>query len=82
MEYGTDAVEMHVDSLSSGQRVVLVDDLIATGGTILAAVDLVRRLGGEIVECAFIVDLPDVGGSVRLDAAGIPWYAQTSFAGD
>ena len=82
LEYGTDAVEMHVDSLSSGQRVVLVDDLIATGGTILAAVDLVRRLGGEIVECAFIVDLPDVGGSVRLDAAGIPWYAQTSFAGD
>jgi adenine phosphoribosyltransferase len=66
LEYGTDTVEMHKDAISSGERVVIVDDLIATGGTIEAAVKLVKRLGGDIVECAFIVELPDLRGRDRI----------------
>ncbi|MBT3406507.1 adenine phosphoribosyltransferase [Candidatus Woesearchaeota archaeon] len=82
LEYGTDCVEIHKDAISQGQRVVIVDDLIATGGTALAAAELVKKLGGEIVEFAFVVDLPDVGGSKKLKNAGLPYYAQTVFEGD
>lgn len=82
LEYGTDIVEIHKDAILQNQRVVVIDDLIATGGTCLAAVKLVKKLGGEVIECAFIVDLPDIGGSKRLTEAGIPYYTQTEFEGD
>lgn len=66
LEYGEDTVEMHIDALKKGERVVIVDDLIATGGTMSAATQLVEQLGGEIVECAFIIDLPDLKGKEKL----------------
>lgn len=66
LEYGTAEVEMHEDSIKKGERVIIVDDLIATGGTIQAAAKLVKKLGGEIVECAFIVELPDLNGRDKI----------------
>ncbi|MBU1170241.1 MAG: adenine phosphoribosyltransferase [Proteobacteria bacterium] len=66
LEYGTDTVEMHEDAIKKGERVVIVDDLIATGGTMEAAVKLVKKLGGDIVECAFIVELPDLKGREKI----------------
>lgn len=66
LEYGEDTVEMHVDAVAKGERVVIVDDLIATGGTMYAATQLVEKLGGEVVECAFIIDLPDLQGKDKL----------------
>jgi adenine phosphoribosyltransferase len=66
LEYGKDAVEMHKDSVHKGARVLVVDDLLATGGTMKAACDLVEKAGGTIVECAFIVDLPDLKGREKL----------------
>jgi len=82
LEYGTDTIEMVKGSIQSGQRVLIVDDLIATGGTALAAAKLVKKLGGELVELAFIVDLPDLGGSKKLRDAGLSYYAQCEFEGD
>lgn len=82
LEYGTDTIEIHKDAILKGQKVVIIDDLIATGGTCLAACNLVKRLGGEIVECAFIVDLPDIGGAAKLKKAGYKYYAQTEFEGE
>jgi adenine phosphoribosyltransferase len=70
LEYGTDTVEIHVDAVSEGERVLLVDDLIATGGTAKAAITLLERAGAEIVLCAFVVDLPDLGGSKLLRDMG------------
>jgi len=66
LEYGEATLEMHVDAIKKGERVVVVDDLIATGGTMYAAVQLVEQLGGEVVECAFIIDLPDLRGKEKL----------------
>ena len=66
LEYGTDTVELHVDALGSGDRVVLVDDLLATGGTIAAIVELVRKLGAEIVEVAFVIELTTLDGRAKL----------------
>lgn len=82
LEYGTDILELHKDAITDSNRVVIVDDLIATGGTALAAGSLVKRLGGQVVEFGFIVDLPDIGGSEKLKSAGYSVYAQTSFDGD
>jgi len=82
LEYGTDIIEMHKDSLEKGARVLLVDDLLATGGTALAAAALIEKLGGVVVEMAFIVDLPDVGGAKKLAKKGYKFYAQTEFEGD
>ena len=79
LEYGKAALEVHVDALSEGSRVVLIDDLIATGGTLLAANKLVSRLGGRVVEAAAIIDLPELGGSQKLLAADIPFYVLTSY---
>ena len=62
LEYGTAEVELHRDAISKGERVVVMDDLIATGGTVSAAINLVEKLGGQVVECAFVVELPDLGG--------------------
>lgn len=82
LEYGKDCIEIHKDAIEPGQKVVIIDDLIATGGTAMAAAKLVNRLGGEIEEMAFIVDLPDLGGSKKLAEAGLDIYCQTSFEGE
>ena len=82
LEYGTDRIELHVDAVLPGERVLLVDDLIATGGTAEAAVKLLRKAGGEVVETAFIVDLPDLGGRRRLEAQGQGVFALCEFEGD
>jgi adenine phosphoribosyltransferase len=82
LEYGTDRIEMHVDAVRPGQRVLLADDLIATGGTAAAALALLAGAGARIAECCFIIDLPDLGGRARLEALGHPVHALVSFAGD
>lgn len=82
LEYGVDSVEIHEDAIEPGQRVLLVDDLIATGGTMLAAVDLVEQSGGSVLECCFIVDLPELGGSARLAERGLSCFALTQFEGE
>jgi 5'-methylthioadenosine phosphorylase len=66
LEYGTDAVEIHKDAIKQGQNVLLIDDLCATGGTSLASCNLIEKLGGKVVECCFVIDLPDLGGSKKL----------------
>ena len=81
LEYGTATVEIHSDACSRGDRIVIVDDLIATGGTMMAGKKLLERLGAEVIEGAAIVDLPDLGGSALLRAAGLPLYTVTGFAG-
>ena len=81
LEYGTDVLERHDDALARGRRVLIVDDLIATGGTAEAAVKLIRQLGGEIVGAAFLVDLPDLGGAQLLEKQGIKVHALMAFAG-
>ncbi|USN45250.1 MAG: adenine phosphoribosyltransferase [Candidatus Woesearchaeota archaeon] len=82
LEYGSDTIEIHKDAISSGQKVLLIDDLLATGGTALAASKLIELLGGTLIECAFVVNLPDLGGAKLLEHAGLRWYAQTAFSGD
>jgi adenine phosphoribosyltransferase len=82
LEYGTDRMELHTDALSKGAKVLLVDDLLATGGTALAAAALVEKLGGVVSEMAFIVDLPDVGGHKKLAEKGYRVFALTEFEGD
>jgi adenine phosphoribosyltransferase len=82
LEYGTDIIEIHEDAIQKGQRVLIVDDLIATGGTASAAASLVTKSGGDVVELAFIVDLPEIGGRKKLEDAGYSVYAQTEFEGE
>jgi adenine phosphoribosyltransferase len=82
LEYGADRVEIHTDAISPGDRVLLVDDLIATGGTAEAAVALIRKMGAEVVEAAFIVDLPEVGGRKRLEKLGLKVFALCEFEGE
>ena len=82
LEYGTDEVEMHQDAVRRGDQVLLVDDLIATGGTAEAAVKLIRQAGGEIVGCAFIIDLPDIGGRKRVEALGVKVLTLCEFEGE
>lgn len=81
LEYGTDEIEIHRDALAHGERVLLVDDLIATGGTALAAVQLVETLGATIVAAAFVIDLPELGGSQKLRSRGVDIHTLLSFAG-
>ena len=82
LEYGIDRLAMHVDACASGERVLIVDDLLATGGTALAAARLIRRAGGEIVGARFIIDLPELGGAAALRAEGIDAQALIEFEGD
>ncbi len=81
LEYGTDRIELHIDAIQRGERVLLIDDLIATGGTIEAAVKLIHELGGEVVECCFVVDLPDAGGRLRLEKQGQKVFSLCQFEG-
>ena len=81
LEYGVDIIEMHEDAIDKGERILIVDDLIATGGTAEAAVKLVRRSGGDIVGACFIIDLPDLGGAKKLSALGIKPHALMAFEG-
>jgi adenine phosphoribosyltransferase len=82
LEYGTDVIEMHTDALIKGARVLLVDDLLATGGTAMAAANLVETVGAEIAEMAFVVNLPDIGGYDRLVSKNYNVYALTEFEGE
>ena len=81
LEYGSDTIEMHLDAVAAGQKVMLVDDLIATGGTALAAVQLLRAADAEIMAAAFVVDLPQLGGVARLRAAGVAVSTLVAFEG-
>ena len=81
LEYGVDRLELHRDGIQRGERVLLVDDLIATGGTAEAALKLIGIAGGAVVGCAFIVDLPDLGGRTRLERSGFHVLALCQFAG-
>ncbi len=82
LEYGTDRVEVHHDAILEGEKVLLVDDLIATGGTAMASVELIEEIGGDIVACAFIVDLPDLGGAKRIRDKGLALHTLCEFEGD
>jgi adenine phosphoribosyltransferase len=81
LEYGIDEMEMHEDAVTKGERVILVDDLIATGGTAEGAVKLLRQMGAEIVAAVFMVDLPDLGGAAKLRALDVPVRTLVSFEG-
>jgi adenine phosphoribosyltransferase len=81
LEYGVDEMEMHRDAVSAGERIVIVDDLLATGGTAEAAVKLLRGLGVEIVGAGFVIDLPDLGGAARLSALKVPVHTLVAFPG-
>jgi adenine phosphoribosyltransferase len=82
LEYGVDRVEIHVDAIERGEKVLLVDDLIATGGTAEASCKLIQECGGEVLECCFVVDLPDLGGRKRLEAHGLKVFALCEFEGE
>ena len=81
LEYGVDEMEMHEDGVAWGERVVLVDDLVATGGTAEAAVKLLRKIGAEVLAACFIIDLPDLGGAAKLRALDVPVRTLISFEG-
>lgn len=82
LEYGTATMEIHDDAIKAGERVLIVDDLLATGGTAEAGVKLIEKLGGEVVSLAFIIDLPDLGGRARLEKLGLDVHALCAFEGD
>ena len=82
LEYGVDEVEVHVDALDKGEKVLLVDDLIATGGTAEAAIKLIERAGATVVLCSFVIDLPDLGGAARLRKMGKEVASLVEFEGD
>jgi adenine phosphoribosyltransferase len=81
LEYGVDEMEIHTDAIGGAERVLLVDDLIATGGTAVAAVNLLRRIGAEVVAACFVIDLPDLGGAAKLRDLGVAVHALTAFEG-
>ena len=81
LEYGVDEMEMHEDAVSPGDRVILVDDLIATGGTAEGAIRLLRQMGAEIVAACFVIDLPDLGGAKRIEALDVPVRSLVMFEG-
>jgi adenine phosphoribosyltransferase len=81
LEYGIDEMEMHKDAVKPGEKVILVDDLIATGGTAEGATRLLRQMGAEIVSACFVIDLPDLGGRTKLEALGVPVRTLVSYEG-
>jgi adenine phosphoribosyltransferase len=81
LEYGVDAMEMHVDAVIDGEKTMLIDDLIATGGTAIAAVELLRRAGADVVAAGFVIDLPELGGAEKLRALDVPVSSLVAFAG-
>ena len=81
LEYGVDAIEIHEDAIDADERILIVDDLIATGGTAEAAVKLVRRLGGHVAGAAFMIDLPDLGGRTRLETMDVKCHVLMEFEG-
>ena len=82
LEYGIDVIEIHEDAIAAGEPVLLVDDLIATGGTALAAIKLLRKLKADVAGAAFVIDLPDLGGSERLAKLGVEYHALMAFDGE
>jgi adenine phosphoribosyltransferase len=81
LEYGDDEMEIHVDAVKPGEKVILVDDLIATGGTAEAAVKLLKKIGAEVVATVFVIDLPDLGGAKKIEALGVPVRSLIAFEG-
>lgn len=81
LEYGLDEMEVHADAVTPGEKVILVDDLLATGGTAEGAVSLLKKIGADIVAACFVIDLPDLGGAKRLAALGVPVRTLMSFEG-
>lgn len=81
LEYGDAIMEIHDDAIESGEKILLVDDLLATGGTAEAGIKLIERLGGDIVGCAFVIDLPELGGRARLEKLGMKVHALCAFEG-
>ena len=81
LEYGVDEMEMHEDAVKPGERVILVDDLVATGGTAVGAVQLLRKLGAEVVAACFVIDLPDLGGAKKIEGLGVPVRSLITFEG-
>ena len=82
LEYGEDKIEIHKDAIKKGERVLLVDDLIATGGTAIAAAELIHSIGGKLVEACFVVDLPELKGGEKLSEKGIAYFALVDFEGE
>ena len=81
LEYGSNRVEIHTDAIEPGTQVLLVDDLVATGGTAEATIGLIRQAGGAVVGCSFVVDLPDLGGRKRIEGLGVEVLTLCAFAG-
>ncbi len=82
LEYGTDRIEIHTDAIAAGERILLVDDLIATGGTAAAAIRLIERCGGTILGCAVVIELPELGGRERIEATGHQLISLCCFEGE
>jgi len=82
LEYGTATVEIHTDACRQGDRILLADDLIATGGTLLAGQKLLQRIGADVIEAAVVIDLPHLGGAAKCRASGLPVYSLIQFEGD
>ena len=82
LEYGKDTIEIHKDAIKKGDKVLIVDDLLATGGTSLAAAALIEKLGGIVVEMAFVIDLPEVGGRKKLEERGYKFFTLVEFEGE
>lgn len=81
LEYGVDTIEIHADAIGKGDRVLLIDDLIATGGTASAAIELIRKSGGDLLAAAFVIDLPDLGGAEKLRRKGVKVHTLVQFEG-
>ena len=82
LEYATDEVEMHLDSVTDGDQVLLIDDLIATGGTACAAIRLIHKAGADVAGASFVIDLPDLGGREKVEKMGVAVRTLTAFEGD
>ena len=82
LEYGRATVEVHIDAVQKGSKVLLVDDLIATAGTLVASINLIKKLGGEVVECAVIIELPDLHGREKIEKKGYNLFSLVQFEGD